>query len=81
MTRSPFFSIIISAVLSWVHVSRYNPAVALLYSFTNPMLRWARKLLPEGTAEALDLAESALIADQEEALCALTTERAGAAPP
>jgi YggT family protein len=41
-----FYSIIISAVLSWIHVSRYNPAVSLLYSFTNPMLRWARKLLP-----------------------------------
>lgn len=41
-----FYSIIISAVLSWIHVSRYNPAVSLLYSFTNPMLRWGRKLLP-----------------------------------
>ncbi len=41
-----FFAIIITVVLSWFHVSRYNPAVSLLYSFTNPMLKWARKLLP-----------------------------------
>ncbi|MCU0735010.1 MAG: YggT family protein [Methylotetracoccus sp.] len=41
-----FFAIVITVVLSWFHVSRYNPAVSLLYSFTNPMLKWARKLLP-----------------------------------
>ncbi|MFO1417760.1 MAG: YggT family protein [Methylotetracoccus sp.] len=41
-----FFSVVIAAVLSWFHVSRYNPAVALLYSLTEPMLRWSRKLLP-----------------------------------
>lgn len=41
-----FFAVVIAAVLSWFHVSRYNPAVALLYSLTEPMLRWSRKLLP-----------------------------------
>ncbi len=40
------FSVIIAALLSWIHVSRYNPAVSLLYSFTNPMLKRARKWLP-----------------------------------
>lgn len=40
------FAVIIAALLSWVRVSRYNPAVSLLYSFTSPMLKWARKLLP-----------------------------------
>lgn len=40
------FAIIIAALLSWIRVSRYNPAVSLLYSFTNPMLKWARRLLP-----------------------------------
>lgn len=41
-----FFAILITVVLSWFHVSRYNPAVSLLYSFTGPMLKWARKLIP-----------------------------------
>lgn len=41
-----FFAIIVRAVLSWVGSSTYNPAVSLLYSLTEPMLRYSRKLLP-----------------------------------
>lgn len=41
-----FFAILITVILSWFHVSRYNPAVSLLYSFTNPILKWSRKILP-----------------------------------
>lgn len=41
-----FFAVIISAVLSWFHIRRHNPAVALLYSLTEPMLKWSRRLLP-----------------------------------
>lgn len=40
------FAVILTAVLSWVHASRYNPAVSLLHSITSPMLKWSRRLLP-----------------------------------
>jgi YggT family protein len=41
-----FFAIVIRAVLSWVGPSRYNPAVSLLYSLTEPLLRSSRRLIP-----------------------------------
>lgn len=41
-----FFAIIIRAVLSWVNPGSYNPAVSLLYSLTEPLLRSSRRLLP-----------------------------------
>ncbi len=41
-----FFAIIIRAVLSWVGSGVYNPATALLYSLTEPLLRAARGVLP-----------------------------------
>jgi YggT family protein len=41
-----FYSILISALLSWFAPGGYNPAVALLYSLTEPMLRSVRRLLP-----------------------------------
>jgi YggT family protein len=41
-----FYSILISAVLSWFGPRGYNPAVALLYSLTEPLLRLVRGVLP-----------------------------------
>ncbi|CAI8958101.1 YggT family protein [Methylocaldum szegediense] len=41
-----FFAIIIRAVLSWVSPRTYNPAISLLYSLTEPLLRFGRRLLP-----------------------------------
>ena len=41
-----FFAVIIAALLSWFHMRRFNPAVSLLYSLTEPMLKWSRKWLP-----------------------------------
>jgi YggT family protein len=40
------FAVILTAVMSWIHASRHNPAVSLLHSITSPMLKWSRKLLP-----------------------------------
>lgn len=42
-----FYSILISALLSWVAPGGgYNPAVALLHSLTEPLLRGVRRVLP-----------------------------------
>lgn len=41
-----FYSIIIQAVLSWLGPTRYNPAVALVYSLTEPLLAVSRRWLP-----------------------------------
>ncbi len=41
-----FFSILIQAILSWVNPGAYNPATALLFSLTRPILRPAQRLLP-----------------------------------
>ncbi|MGX2040805.1 YggT family protein [Methylocaldum sp. MU1018] len=41
-----FFAIIIRALLSWISTGAYNPAVSLLYSITEPLLRVSRRLLP-----------------------------------
>jgi len=39
-------AIIIQAISSWISPGQYNPAIALLASMTEPMLRPARRLLP-----------------------------------
>ena len=41
-----FYSILISAVLSWFAPRGYNPAVVLLHSLTEPLLRTVRGVLP-----------------------------------
>ncbi len=40
------YSIIIQAILSWVNPDPYNPAVSLLNSLTNPILKHFRNLIP-----------------------------------
>ncbi len=40
------FSILIQVIISWINPGTYNPAVSLLYSLTEPVLRPARRLLP-----------------------------------
>lgn len=40
------FSILIQVVISWINPGTYNPAVSLLYSITEPVLRPCRRLIP-----------------------------------
>lgn len=40
------FAILIQVIVSWVNPGTYNPAVSLLYSITEPVLRPCRRLLP-----------------------------------
>jgi YggT family protein len=40
------FGILIQVILSWVNPGSYNPAIALLYSLTDPLMRPAQKVLP-----------------------------------
>jgi YggT family protein len=40
------FGILIQVILSWVNPGSYNPATALLYSLTAPLMRPAQKILP-----------------------------------
>jgi YggT family protein len=40
------FAVLIQVILSWVSPGNYNPASALLYSLTGPIMRPAQKLLP-----------------------------------
>lgn len=40
------YGVVIQAILSWINPGTYNPAVSLLYSLTEPVLRPVRKLLP-----------------------------------
>lgn len=40
------FAIFIQVILSWVGQGTYNPAVSLLYSLTEPVLRPCRRLIP-----------------------------------
>lgn len=40
------FAILIQVILSWVSPGTYNPAVSLLYSITEPVLRPCRRLIP-----------------------------------
>jgi YggT family protein len=39
-------AILIQVIMSWVNPGSYNPAVSLLYSLTEPILRPARRVLP-----------------------------------
>lgn len=41
-----FYSILISAVLSWFAPRGYNPAITLLYNLTEPLLRAVRGVVP-----------------------------------
>ncbi|MES9844339.1 MAG: YggT family protein [Candidatus Sedimenticola sp. PURPLELP] len=41
------FAILLQVILSWVGPGGYNPAANLLHSLTEPLLRPARKLLPD----------------------------------
>lgn len=41
-----FWAILIQAILSWINPGTYNPASALLYSLTLPVLRPAQRLIP-----------------------------------
>ena len=47
------FSIFIRALLSWVSMGRSHPILQLLYSFTEPLMAQARRILP--TTSGLDL--------------------------
>ena len=40
------FLIIVRVVLSWVSTGGYNPAVAIIYTLTDPVLRPIQRLLP-----------------------------------
>lgn len=41
-----FFAILIQVIISWVSPGTYNPATALIYRITEPVMQPARKLLP-----------------------------------
>lgn len=40
------FAILIQVIMSWINPGAYNPAVSLLYSITEPVLRPCRRLIP-----------------------------------
>ena len=40
------FALIVQIILSWLSPGAYNPIVGLLYSFNEPILRPARRVLP-----------------------------------
>lgn len=40
------YGILIQAILSWINPGAYNPAVSLLYSLTDPVLRPVRRVVP-----------------------------------
>ena len=40
------FALIVQVILSWLSPGAYNPVVGLLYSFNEPILRPARRVLP-----------------------------------
>jgi len=40
------FSILIMVILSWVSPGGYNPAIGLLYSLTDPVMKPFRKMIP-----------------------------------
>ena len=40
------FALIVQVILSWVSPGAYNPIIGLLYSFNEPILRPARRVLP-----------------------------------
>jgi YggT family protein len=39
--------VLIQVILSWVNPGAYNPASDLLYKLTEPLLRPARRILPD----------------------------------
>jgi len=41
-----FFSILIQVIISWVNPGAHNPALSLLHSLNEPLLRPARRMLP-----------------------------------
>ena len=41
-----FYAIVFRALLSWFNPGTYNPAVMLLFSLTEPLLAFGRRLLP-----------------------------------
>ena len=41
-----FWLIIIRIIISWVSSGGYNPAVAMVYSLTEPLLRPFRRIVP-----------------------------------
>ena len=47
------FSIFIRAILSWISTGKFHPMLQLLYSFTEPLMAPARRILP--TTSGLDL--------------------------
>ena len=47
------FAILIQVIMSWINPGAYNPAVSLLYSLTEPVLRPCRRLIP--TFSGIDL--------------------------
>lgn len=40
------FAIIVRVILSWLAPSGYNPAMAIIYSITDPLLRPFRRIIP-----------------------------------
>ncbi len=54
------FAIIIQVILSWINPGVRNPAISLLYSLTEPLLRPVRKLI--GTASGFDFSPIIVIA-------------------
>ncbi len=40
------FSIFIQVIISWINPGTFNPAISLLYSLTEPVLRPCRRLIP-----------------------------------
>ncbi|MGV6826235.1 MAG: YggT family protein [bacterium] len=40
------FAVFVQVIISWISPGGYNPAVQLLYSLTEPLMRPARNLLP-----------------------------------
>ena len=54
------FAIIIQVILSWINPGVRNPAISLLYSLTEPLLRPARRLI--GTASGFDFSPTIVIA-------------------
>ena len=40
------YSILIMVIISWVNPGGHNPAIGILYSLTEPLLRPARRLIP-----------------------------------
>lgn len=41
-----FFAILIQVVMSWINPGGHNPALSLVYTLTEPLMRPARRLIP-----------------------------------